>query len=121
YIYAILLLTGLIITFFVASLLTQKANELVLIGLITALAAGIFTSQVYPRFSDWSERRLLGLPSTPVRLLDEVTTRITTSLDLGSLVKLVRDECFPALFIRQAALLRIDESGNPIPIFHLGI
>lgn len=103
----IVLLGGLQIT--VADLIAP----MVVTGLITAVG--------YQGFQKWVERKLLGIPVPPLHLLEHYSTRIVTSLSLERLVQIVRDEVFPSLLIRQAALLRLDDGGNLTPILTLGV
>ncbi len=66
----------------------------------------------FPNFQHWVERRLLGMPLPPMQLLANYVSRIPISLDATRLVQLLRDEILPSLFIRQSALLYVDETGR---------
>ena len=121
YLYGCLLfivLTG--VSYLTGNFLHTK-SDLLLAGLLTALVACLLSLYIFPRFSAWAERFVLGLKTTPARLLEDCTTKITSSLDLDSLIHLIRDECLPVLMIRQAALLKLDPLGNPVPIFLLQV
>lgn len=69
----------------------------VMVGLLTAIA--------YPGFQSLVERRLLGITIHPEQVLENYSTRITTSLERDRLVALLRDEVLPSLLIRQAVLV----------------
>lgn len=66
----------------------------------------------FPSFQYWAEKRLLGMPLAPMQLLANYVSRIPISLDSTRLVHLLRDEILPSLFIRQSALLYVDEIGR---------
>jgi signal transduction histidine kinase len=90
-------------------------------GILAALLAGIITSIGYPPFKGFVERYLLGMPLPPEHLLQIYTTRITTSLDLSTLVDLFRIEVLPSLLIRQSALMRMDDAGQIETLFSMGV
>ncbi len=85
-------------------------------SLLMILLIGMGSALLYPSFQSWVERKLLGMPLPPTSLVENYTTQISTSLDTGQLVSLIRDEILPSLLIRQAAVLRLkgveDESSD---------
>ena len=107
-VYMILLLTASAFIATLADTFFIDTHSPVLIGTFLALLAGVITALAYPRFERWIERRLLGMPLPPTKLVEAYTARITTSLEMERLVHLIRDEVLPSLLIRQAALLRLD-------------
>ncbi|RPI24129.1 MAG: hypothetical protein EHM70_21645 [Chloroflexota bacterium] len=82
---------------------------------------GLITAIAFPWFQKWVERRLLGMPLPPARLLERYSTRIITSLSDERLVEIIRDEVLPTLLIHQAALLRVNGDGRVIPILSAGV
>jgi signal transduction histidine kinase len=80
-----------------------------------ALVLGIGGALFYPRFARWTQTRLLGIPLLPDRLLSSFAGKIAASLEGARLRQLLLGEVFPALRLRQAALLRLDEALNPVP------
>jgi len=121
YLYTCLLFFLLIGISSVTGYFLQSKNDLLMAGLLTSLAASLLSLYLFPHFSRWAERHVLGMKTAPARLLEEYTEKINAILDLDSLIRLIRDECLPALMIRQAALLRLDPAGKLIPIFLLQV
>jgi signal transduction histidine kinase len=76
---------------------------------------------IFPRFERWVQNSLLRMPLPPTHLLETYTTRINTSLDIGHLTDLLRDQILPSLLIRKAALFRLNENRSPAIIFTLGL
>lgn len=85
------------------------------------LVSGLIAAAGYPWFQKWVERRLLRMPSPPVRLLERYSARIVTSLNEERLVSVIRDDILPTLLIRQAALLRLSGEEGLKPILSLGL
>ena len=84
--------------------------------IFTGFAAVALTASLvlvgFAPFQRFVERRLLGMPLPPTRLLETYAAQITVSLDTSTLVRLLQDRILPSLLIRQSALLRFD---NPDP------
>ncbi len=126
-VYAMLLFTAIVLATALASALIHDPTKDLTIGVVCALLAGLVTMQVYPSFRRWFERRVLGMPHTPASLVETYSTRISTSLDRERLVNLLQSEVLPSLFIRQAALLRLEGLDNRnipnkiVPILTKGI
>ena len=73
--------------------------------MIAVFAAG-FGLLAFPSFEALVERRLLGVRIPGQGLAENFSTRIVTSNSLSDLAKVLRDEVFPSLFIRQFAVIR---------------
>lgn len=86
------------------------SGKAIVIGVVAALLAAGLTYFGLPPFQRLVERRLLGMPLIPGHLLETYAARITISLDLPTLIQLLKDEILPSLLVRQSALLRF---GNP--------
>ncbi len=71
--------------------------------------AGVF---LYQPFQHWFEPRFLGIPIPPENLLMAYSARVTTSLTQRNLERLLREEIFPSLMVRQVALLRLWTPGE---------
>lgn len=89
--------------------------------ILLTIITGVITALFYPAFQHWVEQRILGIPMPPTQLLERYTTRMTTSLGVGDLIGLLRDEVLPSMLVRQAALLRLDKSLTPTPVFLLNV
>ena len=74
----------------------------------------------YPPFEKLIDHRIFGIPLTSKRLLETYSTHITTSLSLSDLVRVLCEEVFPSLLIRQFAFLQYD-AGFTKCTFHNGI
>jgi signal transduction histidine kinase len=126
-IYVILLLSASAAIATVVDALIPAPHATILAGTLLAVLAGFFTALAYPHYERWIERQILGMPLPPNQLVEAYTARITTSLEMDRLVRLIRDEVLPSLLIRQAALMRLEESSSPnehpviTRIFTLGI
>lgn len=90
-------------------------------GVMAALLGGVITAIGYNPFRRFFERNVLRMPLPPEHLLQIYTSRITTSLDQPTLIKLLKDEVLPSLLVRQSALLRIGDGGQVEPLFTIGI
>lgn len=89
--------------------------------ILMTIIIGVISAVFYPVFQHWVEQRILGIPLPPTQLLERYTTRMTTSLGSRDLIGLLRDEVLPSMLIRQAALLRLDKSPTPTPVFLLNV
>lgn len=74
----------------------------VIIAVLTA-GIGLLT---FPSFQSFIERRMLGAKIPSQGLIESFSARIITSNTLTDLTKLLGDEVFPSLFIRQYAVVR---------------
>jgi signal transduction histidine kinase len=93
----------------------------VLVGVVIAYLAGSVAIVGFEPFQRWVEHRLLGMPLPSTGLLETYTARITTSLEMPTLVHLLSREILPSLLVRQSALLQLDESGHCSAIYSLGV
>lgn len=71
-----------------------------------ALLSGLFVVIAFPRFERWMDRRVFGIKILPEKIIEEYSSRISTSLDENSIEHLLKDEFLPSLLVRQSALLR---------------
>jgi signal transduction histidine kinase len=78
------------------------AFDTVLITLFTTFI-GIL---VFPAFQSFVERRILGITLPSQSLSEDYSARIVTSDMLSDLLKLLREQVFPSLLIRQYAFVR---------------
>ena len=89
-------------------LISAEASSLSLISSILTAAAFIWG---YPVFETLVEHRLLGIPLPSKHLLEDFSTRITTSVSLPGLIRVLQEEVFPSLLIRQFAFLQYDQGS----------
>jgi signal transduction histidine kinase len=76
------------------------------IGPVVAVIVAITS---FNRFERFVEHRILGAPWPSTHILETYAARITTRLNIPSLVNLLADEVLPSLLIRQSVLLRVKE------------
>lgn len=80
--------------------------------LIVGSTVSILTTLAYvwgfPAFQSFVEKRILGIPLPPKRLLETYTNRITTSSTSAALVRVLEAEIIPSLLIRQFIFLQCD-------------
>jgi two-component system sensor histidine kinase DegS len=86
-------------------------NRAVLIGSAVAVVTGIACLWGYPAFENFMDRYILGIPLTSKRLLEYFSTQITTSVSLSGLTRVLREQVFPSLLIRQFAFLQHDQGS----------
>jgi signal transduction histidine kinase len=121
--YLFIILGGglLAILIFFADTWLDFPRKATIIGMAAALCAGLFTLVGLAPFQRFVEHRLLGIPLPPTRLLETYATRITTSLNLPSLIHLLKDEILPSLFIRQSALIQLEDGRSTKTLYATGI
>lgn len=85
-----------------------------LLVILLVILTGLVSVTIYPHFQRWVERHLLGIPLPPTGILETYAARISSSLELKELIRLLTEEVLPTLSIRQAAILPIDppETGE---------
>jgi signal transduction histidine kinase len=122
---ALLLSTTFIAVFLINR--SQQTNDLSLMqGLITAIIAVLIGALLFPIFQRWFEHRILAIPLPPTRLVELYTSRIATSMEIDQLSRLLKDEIFPSLQIREAAILGLppangEERNQLTQILALGV
>ena len=121
FIYGALLLTiGILVVFLIKTWFPDSGTSIVVELLFTLLLC-LSTAIAFPYFQRWVERRLLGITLPPAQLLELYTARIITSMETEQLRRVICDEVFPSLLIRQAALLRLDNANNLKVVCRLGV
>ena len=80
--------------------------------LIVGSTVSVLTTLAYvwgfPAFQSFVEKRILGIPLPPKRLLETYTNRITTSNSSAALVRVLETEIIPSMLIRQFVFLQFD-------------
>jgi signal transduction histidine kinase len=89
-------------------LISAEASTLSLISSVLTAAAFIW---VYPVFENFVEHRFLSIPLPSKRLLETFSTQITTSVSLPELIRVLQEEVFPSLLIRQFAFLQYEQGS----------
>ena len=86
-------------------------NKAVLIGSAVFVVTSIACLWGYPAFENFMDRHILGIPLTSKRLLEHFSTQITTSVSLPGLTRVLNEEVFPTLLVRQFAFLEYDQGS----------
>jgi signal transduction histidine kinase len=82
--------------------------------LISSAAAGMTVMAClwgYPAFENFMNRHILGIRLTSKQLLETFSTQITTSISLPGLIRVLQEDVFPSLLIRQFAFLQYDQGS----------
>lgn len=96
-------------------------GDTTVVGVGAALLSGIITATAYRPFQRWVERKLLSMPLPRTNLIETYASRITTSLDRKSLIKLLQDEVLPTLLVRQSALVWFEDNASNGPLLACGV
>jgi signal transduction histidine kinase len=121
YLFLILLGAGFLAAAALAKVWFGLTGTIILFVITAAIFASIVTIAGFSRFQRFVEYRLLAIPLPPTQLLETYSTRITTSLDKHSLIRLLKDEVLPSLLVRQSALLQWDDENKPNCLYSIGI
>jgi len=122
-IYLFVILLGIIFLPFIAFLnqAVEFPGEALTISGISALLTAVAFIWGYSPFERLIDHRILGIPLTSKRLLETYSAHITTSLSLPDLIRVLQEEVFPSLLIRQFAFLQYDQGSlNVLSTFGLG-
>ncbi len=108
---------------FAMILLTFRHKQVLYLtdAIILSLLSVLLGVTFYPRFNRWAQRVLLGIVLPSDQLLQQFTSRITTSLDQNRLGHVLLNGVLPAFLIRQCAFIRLDDNWVPTPVLVEGI
>jgi signal transduction histidine kinase len=85
--------------------------ETAIVGLISSVLTAVAFIWGYPTFESFVEHRFLSIPLPSKHLLEVFSTKITTSITLPDLIRVLQEEVFPSLLIRQSAFLQYDQGS----------
>lgn len=121
FLYFLLLLAVMpLLYLFIRRFYSSPTTDPIISALLVVIVA-IITAVYYPRFARWAQTALLRIPILSDRLLQTYAGRIATSLERDRLGRLLCDEIFPSMLIREAALVQLDTARNPTLIALCGI
>ncbi len=108
-IYAFLILLGTVLLLLLApaALSSISTGTLIILSMVTALLAAYVSIAVFPAFRSLVDQRLLGIRLPYQNLLEAYSSRITTSSSMPELLRLLENEVFPSLLVRQFAFLQL--------------
>jgi signal transduction histidine kinase len=86
-------------------------NKGVLIGSAVAVVTAVACLWGYPAFESFIDHHILDIRLTSKQLLETFSTQITTSISLPGLIRVLQEDVFPSLLIRQFAFLQYDQGS----------
>ncbi|HEY9528313.1 MAG TPA: ATP-binding protein [Anaerolineales bacterium] len=95
----------------IADSVLNSSDKSLIIGVAAASTTIILGVWGYPAFERFVDRYIFAIPVTSKRLLEEFSTQITTSVSLSGLIRVLQEEVFPSLLIRQFAFLQCDQGS----------
>jgi signal transduction histidine kinase len=110
--FSALLLSTTFLAAFLVNRSQQTTGPSLVQGLIAVVAAVLIGIIFFPIFQRWFEHRILGIPLPPTRLVELYASRIATSMEIDQLSRLLKEEIFPSLQIREAALLSLPPANG---------
>ncbi len=113
-IFLILLATTLIIVVGYLGSVVTSLEEFLFITVVISLFTAVLGALLFPGFQVFVERRILGIKLPSQSLAENYSARIVTSDTLSGLLKLLQDEVFPSLLIRQYAFVRNLKTSAPV-------
>jgi signal transduction histidine kinase len=124
--FSVILLSTTFIAAFLINSSLQTSGLTLLQGLIAIVAAAVIGIIFFPIFQRWFEYHILGIPMPPTRVVELYISRIATSMEIDQLSRLLKDEIFPSLQIREAALLSLppaygEDNRQLAPIVAMGV
>lgn len=93
----------------------------VAIILIVAVLSSILTILFYSPIQRAIDQYIIGIPHDTSHLIETYSARITTSLDMDSLVQILTVEILPSLMIRQSSMYRLRGTDHIQKLFSIGV
>lgn len=122
YLFLILLISLALVTLPLLSASLVNSQSAAGVVLLAALATALITVVGFSRFERFVEKRLLRIPESPERTLQNFAARISTSFTSEHLVDILQKEVMPSLLIRQSALLKIEgKKPSAVPVYLQGV
>ncbi len=106
YLFLILLGTALLLILGYSNLIDIPRETMVFATVMIAVTAAGISILVFPAFRVFVERRILGVKIPSERLAENFSARIVASNTLADLARLLAQDVFPSLFVRQYAFVR---------------
>lgn len=114
--YVFLVLLGIVLLLNVGFLgIADISRDVIVFGsVIIALGAALLGIQFFPAFQALIERRLLRIKLPAQNMVENYAARIVKSTSLYGLLKLLAEDVFPSLLIRQYVFVQIMDSSARI-------
>lgn len=112
-VYLFLILLGIFVLLFIAFLdrVPDAPGKAATIGFTSLLLTAAAFIGGFPRFERFVDQRIFGVSPASERLLESFSTHIRTSVVLPDLLRVLREQVFPSLLIRQFVFLRYDQGS----------
>ena len=107
YIYLTLLGVALLLLIAPAVLSITEQGALVFFSVVAALFTAFISISAFPVFQRFVDQRLLGIRLPYQNLPEMYSSRITTSASILALLRLLEEDVFPSLLVRQFAFLQL--------------
>ena len=114
YMFFILLGTVLLLAVSFLSIAGMSRNAIIFGCVVVSLSTMFLGIQFFPAFQSLVERRLLGIKLPAQHMVENYSARIVTSTSLYGLLKLLEEEVFPSLLIRQYAFVRDSHASGGV-------
>ena len=115
YAYLILLVTILVLLFRSLPIAENSSRPPFLAIILVGLASAGISIAAFPSFQSFLDRRLLGITLPYENLLGDYSSRIATSASVAALLRLLEEDVFPSLLVKQYAFIkRTDDSQETL-------
>lgn len=116
--YAFLVLLGVVLLLAVSfsGVITIDPKAFLFAIIIIALFTTVLGVRLFPAFQSFVERRLLGIKLPAQNMVADFSDRIVASTTSSGLSKLLEEEVFPSLFIRQYACVQIADASARVTL-----
>jgi signal transduction histidine kinase len=85
---------------------------MIFLTVVVASITAFISILIFPGFQSLLEQRLMGIKLPYQNLQEAYSSRITTSASLSDLLRLLDDELFPSLLIRQFAFIHLSNGSS---------
>ena len=108
--YAFMIVLGTVgIPFFVlADKWLPNENNTLIVGSLSTLVATVLSLWFFPRFQNFVEHRMLGIPVATEQIQQTYSTQTSARTSINALVDLLRDVMLPSLLVRQFLFVQFD-------------
>lgn len=114
YIYIILLGVIGVPLIAIANRWLPSPDSTLIVGSVTALVVAMLSIWVFPRFQNFLERHLLGIPVTPEQIRENYSAHTSGSTSINALVDLLRDVMLPSLLVRQFLFVQFNHGSASV-------
>ena len=111
YAFMVLLGTVLMLAVSYSGLLDITPQAFLFVTVLVALSTTFLGVQVFPAFQSFVERRVFGIKLPAQSMVENFSDRIVTSTTLPELLKLLEEDVFPSLLIRQYAFVQLTDAS----------